>query len=155
MSNLLHPLRADSFAGPRGFARWALRDGRVDLLPLYDQIATYNGNTLETILFRDGCWQIELIAALPDAAAPMHRHLRCASADLLLNGTVSGTVEGRGFSPPRGPLQAQLKTIGKGEWHGGAAGSGGFVYLSFQQWDGIPTFISQDWEAWPTTASKG
>ena len=151
--NLIHPLNAASFPGPRAFARWALRDGRVELRPLYDKIMTYNGTTLETVLFREGCWQIELIAVLPKASAPMHRHLRCASADLLLNGSVSGTVEGRGFSPPRGPLQAQLKTIGKGEWHGGAAGSEGFVYLSFQQWDGEPTFISQDWEPWTTTTS--
>lgn len=125
-----------------------LRDGRVDLRPMYDQLMTYQDTTLESILFRESCWQIELIAAMPNAAAPMHRHLRCASADLLLNGTVCGTVEGRTFSPPRGPLAAQLKTIGKGEWHGGAAGEQGFIYLSFQQWDGEPTFISQDWEAW-------
>lgn len=145
--NILNPIHAGSFPGPRAFARWALKDGCVTLRPLYDQIATYNETTLETVLFREAGWQIELIAAMPNASAPMHRHLRCASADLLLNGTVSGTVEGRGFSPPRGPLQAQLKTIGKGEWHGGAAGPVGFVYLSFQQWDGEPTFISQDWES--------
>ena len=147
--NQIKPLTPFSFAGPRGFARWALSEGRVLLQPLYDQIATYSDKTLETILFRDGCWQIELIAALPNASAPVHRHLRCASADLLLNGTVSGHCEGRTFSPPRGRLEAQLKTIGKGEWHGGAAGPGGFVYLSFQQWDGEPTFISKDWEPWP------
>lgn len=141
----LHP---QSFAGPRAFARHMLRDGRLDLRPLYDQIMTYNGTTLETILFRESCWQVELIAAMPNAGAPMHRHLRCASADLLLNGSVAGTVSGRGFAPPRGPLPAQLKTIGVGEWHGGAAGPEGFVYLSFQQWQGEPTFISQDWEEW-------
>lgn len=142
---------ASSFAGPRAFARHMLREDRLLLRPMYDQLMTYGGATLETILFRDGCWQVELIAAMPNADAPMHRHLRCASADLLLNGTVSGTVGGRGFSPPRGPLQAQLKTIGIGEWHGGSAGPGGFIYLSFQQWQGKPDFISQDWEAWPTS----
>lgn len=137
----------NSFPGPRSFARHMLRGGLV-LRPMYDQIMTYAGTTIETILFREACWQVELIAALPNASAPMHKHLRCASADLLLNGTVSGTVEGRGFSPPRGPLEAQLKTINKNEWHGGAAGPVGFVYLSFQMWDGDPTFISEDWEAW-------
>lgn len=140
-----------SFAGPRAFARHMLREGRIALRPLYDQIMTYGGTTLESVLFRESCWQVELIAALPNAAAPMHRHLRCSSADLLLNGSVGGTVSGRGFNAPRGPLQAQLKTIGIGEWHGGAAGPGGFIYLSFQQWVGEPTFISQDWEAWTTS----
>ena len=141
-------LHKDSFAGPRAFARYMLRDGRLDLRPMYDQIMTYNGTTLESILFRESCWQVELIACLPNASAPMHRHLRCSSADLLLNGSVGGTVGGRGFAPPRGPLEAQLKTIGIGEWHGGSAGHEGFVYLSFQQWDGEPTFISQDWDEW-------
>ena len=141
-------LQPDSFAGPRAFARYMLRDGRIDLRPIYDQIMTYDGTMLESILFRESCWQVELIAAMPNASAPMHRHLRCSSADLLLNGSVSGTVSGRGFAPPRGPLSAQLKTIGVGEWHGGSAGPDGFIYLSFQQWDGEPTFISQDWEDW-------
>ncbi len=140
-------MNSATFAGPRAFARHMLREGKW-LRPIYDQIMTWNRSTMETVLFREGRWQVELIAAMPDASAPMHRHLRCASADLLLNGSVLGTVEGRGFSPPRGQLAAQLKTIGKGEWHGGSAGSSGFVYLSFQQWDGEPTFISQDWEAW-------
>jgi hypothetical protein len=142
----------DSFAGPRGFARHMLREGHI-LRPMYDQIMTYHHDgrsIMESILFRDGCWQIELVAAMPESSTPMHRHLRCASADLLLNGSVGGTVEGREFGAPRGRLEAQLKTIGKGEWHGGSAGPNGFIYLSFQQWDGEPTFISQDWEPWPT-----
>ena len=142
-------LHEKSFAGPRAFARHMLRDGRIPLRPLYDQVRVYGETTLESVLFRSSCWQVELIAAMPNADAPMHRHLRCSSADLLLNGTVLGTVGGRGFSPPRGPLEAQLKTIGVGEWHGGAAGPGGFIYLSFQQWfGGAPLFISEDWEAW-------
>lgn len=141
-------LTPDSFVGPRAFARHMLRDGRLELRPLYDQIMVFEGTWIETILFRESCWQVELIAAMPNAPARRHRHLRCSSADLLLNGSVLGTVEERGFAAPRGPLQAQLKTIGVGEWHGGAAGPDGFVYLSFQQWDGEPTFISQDWDEW-------
>lgn len=140
-------MHAASFAGPRAFARYMLHGG-LKLRPMYDQIMDYRGLGLETVLFREACWQVELLAAMPDSAIPMHRHLRCASADLLLNGTVSGTISGRGFSAPRGPLEAQLKTISIGEWHGGASGPHGFVYLSFQKWNGEPTFISQDWEAW-------
>lgn len=146
----LHP---ESFAGPRAFARWALKDGRLLLRPLPDQLTAWNGLGQETVLFRESCWQIELLMALPNAPAPVHRHLRCDSADLLLHGEVAGAVEGRGFTPPRGPLHLQLKTISRGEWHGGQAGPKGFVWLSFQRWhDGEPTFISEDWEAWPATA---
>lgn len=140
---------ATSFAGPRAFARYMLREGRLRLRPLLGEIMAFRGAGLETILYRSGCWQVELIAAMPHGAAEVHRHLRCTSADLLLNGSVLGAVEGRTVdSPKRGELGAQLRTIGKKEWHGGAAGPEGLVYLSFQQWDGEPTFISQDWEAW-------
>jgi hypothetical protein len=148
------PLHPDSFTGPRAFGRYMLREGRLPLRPLYDQIMAFRGRILESILFREGCWQVELVVGMPHAGTEMHRHLRCASADLLLNGTVSGTVGGRGVShPKRGELAAQLRTIGKGEWHGGASGPDGLVYLSFQKWDGEPTFISQDWEPWSNTTS--
>lgn len=143
----------DAFAGPRTFARRMMEGGALPLRPLYDQVMTYQHDhpVMESILFREGRWQVELIVGTPHSSSPRHRHLRCASADLLLSGTVSGRVEGRTFAPPRGDLLSQLKTIGKGEWHGGSSGELGLIYLSFQMWDGQPTFISQDWEAWPTT----
>lgn len=105
---------------------------------------------MESILFREGPWQVELIVGWPNSKTAMHRHLRCASADLPLNGWASGSAGGRPFAKPRSDvLVQQIRTVGRNEWHGGTAGDKGFVYLSFQQWfDGEPTFISQDWEAW-------
>ena len=123
-----------------------LRNDRLHLRPVYDQIMTFRGCILESILFRESCWQVELIAAMPGAGTEPHRHLRCASADLLLNGVFPSLRDQNGVaSPKRGLLEAQLRTIGKGQWHGAAAGPEGLIYLSFQQWDGEPTFISQDW----------
>lgn len=144
-------MNRDTFAGPRAFARHMLEGGRLQLRPLVDAVMAFRGRGIESILFRESCWQVELVVAMPSAEAEMHRHLRCASADLLLNGALMpcSTVEGRDIGAPRrGELVHQLRTIGKGEWHGGAAGPAGLVYLSFQQWDGQPTFISEDWEAW-------
>lgn len=149
MAGATAELDRQSFAGPRGFARWMLKNGGIQLRPLYDQIMTFRGQILESVLFREACWQIELVAALPGAVTERHRHLRCESADLLLNGEVVNTVGGRGVGlPSQGKLEAQLRTIGIGEWHGGAAGDRGLVYLSFQRWLDEPTFISQDWQAW-------
>lgn len=140
---------ASSFPGPRSFARFMLRQGVLPLRPLLAEIATFRGSIIESILFRDGPWQVELISAMPHARTEMHRHLRCSGADLVLNGSVSGIVNGRSLSsPPAGGLMAQLRTIARGEWHRGEAGDTGLVYLSFQQWhEGEPTFISRDWEA--------
>jgi hypothetical protein len=140
---------ATSFAGPRAFARHMLQGDRLRLAPHYAEVLAFRGLGLESILFRDGPWQVELIMAMPDSPAEVHRHLRCRSADLILNGSVVGSVEGRSVTDPkRGALAAQLRTVGKGEWHGGAAGPKGLIYLSFQQWDGAPDFISNDWDAW-------
>lgn len=145
-----------SFAGPRAFARHMLRDGRLQIRPIVDQIMTFRGSAIETVLFREGCWQIELVSIVPGATAEKHRHLRCSSADLILNGLVNGYVGGRTIpsQPKRGSMIANLVTIGRGEWHGGTSGlgggitgiGGGLVYLSFQQWEGTPTFVSEDWE---------
>lgn len=144
----------NSFAGPRAFARHMLRDDRLLLRPVYERLMTFRGSILESILFREGCWQVELIAAMPNAGTEVHRHLRCSSADLLLNAALPDARQARGdvlgesdvSQPKRGPLAAQLRTIGKGQWHGGQAGPEGLIYLSFQQWDGEPDFISQDWD---------
>lgn len=50
---------ATSFPGPRAFARHMLRDGRLQLRPIVDQIMTFRGSAIEAVLFREGCWQIE------------------------------------------------------------------------------------------------
>lgn len=85
-----------------------LRDDRLSLAPLYDQIMIFRGSILETILFRDGPWQVELIAGMPHAGPERHRHLRCSSADLLLNGALPVDRVGRDICRPRrAPLTRQ------------------------------------------------
>lgn len=140
-------LRPDSFAGPRAFARYML-EGGLKLRPVLDGLMT-TGGIFESILFRESCWQIQLVTGLPGVNAGRHRHPHCASADLLLNGEVINTVGGRGTGVPRrGELAAQLRTIGAGEWHGGSTGEKGLAFLSFQKWEGEPAYLGTDIEWW-------
>lgn len=125
------------------FARAMLADGRLTLSP--GSMQSY-GRAIEAILFRDGCWQVELVASPPDIRVPRHRHNRVASVDVLLCGSIDGVVGSRRTKPNSGPLERNLLPVPKGVWHWGEAGPSGALYLSFQKWDGTPTFISDDWE---------
>jgi hypothetical protein len=144
------------FRSPRHFARHMLDCDRLQLRPLPDAVyvpASHPSQSgifgMSCILFRSGCWQVELLAGLPGTKAPMHRHNRVASADLLLCGGVTGAVGLKPFGANRGELIANLVTVPRGAWHGGAANASGVFYLSFQQWhDGPPDFIAEDWESY-------
>lgn len=139
-----------TFPGSRAFARFMLRDDRLLIRPLLDSITVFSDYAIEVILFREACWQVELITMLPGAIVPMHRHNRVDSCDLMLGGTTSGVViGGRRVKPfQRGSIPANLVRVGKGAWHRGQPESSGAVYLSFQHWDGEPGLISEDWETW-------
>lgn len=144
----LHP---GSFAGPRAFARHMLADDRLRLRPLLDQMQSTE-QWSEMVLFRESCWQAALIIIRPNVLVPKHRHLRVASCDIGLGGSGLLTIEPvmadrPADRPMRGPLAANLIRIPKGAWHGGPAGPQGGAFLSFQQWDGEPGFIAEDWEA--------
>ena len=147
-------LAHDAFPNVMKFARHMLHDGQLKLQPLRD--ATWVSKThadlsqervMTCILFRSGQWQVEMIMALPNAAAPLHRHNHVHSADVILCGDLSGTVDGRSVAKPRGAnLCANLMSLPAGVWHGGVTGKG-LIVLSFQKWEGLePTFVANDWE---------
>lgn len=139
----------DQFAGARSFARHMLRDDRLPLRPMFDSCSSLPGIALESIVFREGCWQVELVAMLPDAVIPKHRHNRVDSVELVLAGSGCGDIGGHAIGAvQRGRLAAHLIHVPKGEWHEGTAGPNGVMYLSFQRWDGAAALISEDWEAW-------
>ncbi len=137
-----------TFAGPRAFARHMLSRG-IAAQPLLGGLNAFGGIAMEGVLYRSGEWQVELVALMPGAVVPKHRHMRVDSVDLALGGdgvVVVGNREMR--QQRRGRAEANLLRIGKGAWHEGAAGENGALYLSFQQWDGNPGLISEDWHAW-------
>jgi hypothetical protein len=144
----------DAFKSVKAFARYMLRDGRLTLRPVLDGIWAPTSHPsqpgrfgLACILFRSGCWQVEMLVGLPNCQAPAHRHNRVDSVDVILCGGVTGGVNHRAFADNRGSLLANLVRVPAGEWHGGAAKDSGVVYLSFQKWQGEPTFIGLDWES--------
>jgi len=139
-----------TFAGPRAFARFMLKDDRLLIRPRLDSITLVSGYVVEVILFREACWQVELITMLPGVAVPKHRHNRVDSCDLMLGGTTASVeIGGRMVKPfQRGQLAANLVRVGKGVWHHGQPEENGAVYLSFQKWDGEPGLIGEDWETW-------
>ena len=146
-------LTPTSFRGVRHFARTMLADGRVPIR-LDDARATrvYRDCALEVVLFREACWQIEIICAMPHASAPRHMHPHVDSCELGLGGSVVGDLGYGAFATrkARGSLAANLIAVPAGQWHGGAVGAGGAAFLSFQRWrDGIaPTWITDDWVPW-------
>jgi hypothetical protein len=106
------------------------------------------------ILFRSGCWQVELLMVHPGQVSPLHRHNFCESADVMLCGDLSGSIGGR-FIGRRGATGSRptSKILPRGAWHGGGT-QRGLVALSFQRWIGRePTFIADDWEAFDGHAS--
>lgn len=132
------------FRGVRHFARYMLSDNRLRLEPLLP-MRTY-GRCVESVLFRLDCWQVELVAGPSNVAIPRHRHNRVDSMDVVISGWVDGLVGKKRTCEARGPLLANLIRVPKGVWHEGHAGPDGAVYLSFQKWDGVVGFISDDWE---------
>lgn len=141
-------LHAESFSGPRAFARWMLIDGSMPIQNDLSRIRAFRGCATEVILFSESCWQVELICVYPGAVIPRHRHLRVDSCELAIGGSAIANIDGAVVNQvPRGRLCANLIRVPAGAWHGGIAGSQGVVWLSFQHWlDGVPGWITDDWQ---------
>lgn len=148
------PLAPDAFRSVKHFARHMIKGNRLTLAPLREQIWTAHGHQdvggqqmMTAILFRSGCWQVELLMIAPGSSSPLHRHNFCDSADILLAGDLAGPIDGDAIMAPRGDnLAANIQSLPRGAWHGGTT-QRGLVALSFQKWTGRePTFIAHDWE---------
>lgn len=139
-------LTEQSFSGPRGFARASLAHG-IPWQPRTGLKWGFQG-VGECILYRHGCWQIELMMLPPGNLIPRHRHRRVSSADLCLGGDdalcIIGGIERD--NAMHGGVDANLLLLPKDVWHEGHSGEQGAVFLSFQQWTGPPGFIMDDWE---------
>jgi len=150
------PLADDAFSSVKHFARWMLKENRLVLAPKRDQVwssvghqAVGDQHMMTAILFRSGCWQVELLCIHPGSASPVHRHNHCDSADVLLNGDLSGGIDSHPINRPLGRnLAANITSLPLGAWHGGKTQTG-LIALSFQKWIGMePTFIANDWESY-------
>lgn len=122
------------------FARSHLLEGvRIN------SMLTYRGDGWsESILFRDGHWQISLVNLQPNVQVKEHRHPHVESVDMLLSG--GGKAKVGNLEILDGEAGKRLLRVPEGAWHEGNSGPEGAIYLSFQRWSKEPTFVSQDWE---------
>ena len=129
------------------FARHALVARRLDLRAV--AMRTF-GNITCTVLYRSGCWQAELITIPGYTVVPLHRHNRVYSCDVMVGGTVDLVMGGRVTHLVKADEldETRMLQIPRRRWHGGQAGPDGVAFLSFQKWDGVPSFVSDDWEAY-------
>lgn len=144
---MIRPYTPASFLGPRHFARSMLAEGLPVKLDQTRQIRAYPGGAIEVILFRESCWQIEIIAGMPGGSAPRHKHMHVDSCELGIGGWVLAEIGQHEVTRKvRGELTANLIGVPAGQWHGGAAGPDGVMWISFQRWhDMAPTWITDDW----------
>lgn len=149
------PLADNAFPSVKHFARRMMVDNRLLLGPLRGEVwsslshkSVGDQHMMTAIVFRSGCWQVELLCIHPGSRSPLHRHNHCDSADILLNGDLQGRIDGEKFNQPSGSnLAANIQRLPLGAWHGGTTQKG-LIALSFQKWIGMePTFIANDWEA--------
>lgn len=97
----------------------------------------------EITLYRDPPWQVQLIIVYPHVQVPPHFHQRVQSVDILLSGGGLANIGNREFNGILAGKRFLKVPVGKA--HSGHAGENGSVYLSYQKWDGEPSFISEDW----------
>lgn len=132
----------------RAFARSMLAGDRLTLAPNLGLMSSTE-QWSESVIYRDGSFQIQLVVLRPNVQVARHCHRRVESLDLALCGSGHLYIGERSQAfgaGMRGSLAANLVPIKRGVWHAGASGPVGGSYLSFQQWDGEPGFISEDWE---------
>lgn len=142
-------LAKSSFDNVKSFAAWMLLDGRLTLKLHPDLIRFDARGVAEVVIFRDACWQAELIIAPPNTFIPSHSHSRVDSCELALGGEIDAVIGGHSF--PRElqhtEMRKKLVRVPAGVKHGALVPATGFAWISFQHWlDGSPGWISEDWQ---------
>lgn len=142
-------LTDDSFSDVKEFAKWMLRDGRLTLGLRPDLIKFDSRNVAEVVLFREACWQAELIVIPPNTFVPAHSHSRVDSCELALSGEIDAVIGGHSFPRElqRGAMRNKLVRVPAGIKHGALVPDTGFAWISFQRWTGGEVgWISEDWQ---------
>lgn len=141
-----------TFPNVRAFARHMLRDGRLSIR--FEPAALhFDGHAFQLVLWREDCWQLELVTLMPNLVVPQHRHDNCSTYDVYLGGNaklesteaVERQVARLADRLARGaPLFGV--SVPAGTPHGGTVGPQGDCFLSFQRWSGPARFIHEDWQ---------
>lgn len=106
------------------------------------------GKYFESVIYRDGQYQIEIIFLFPGFNVPAHCHPHCDAAELWLGGDGESFIQDK-LMPScftQDDIRKNLSRVPAGIEHHGAVGINGLMYLSFQKWlDIAPSYISDDW----------
>lgn len=144
-------LTPSSFRSARGFARHMLRENRLLIRPCENRVLMIGDFAIEMVLFRESIWQASLVIILPGKTVPRHRHNHVESYDVGIAGAgwtcVGDIARHLSATTQQANLAANLVAVPRGAWHDGGTDTTAGVFLSFQQWDGAPTFVGEDWEA--------
>jgi mannose-6-phosphate isomerase-like protein (cupin superfamily) len=104
----------------------------------------FNGSLSGVVLFRDGCYQVQLFIVKPDSVIEPHIHPNVDSFEVFIGGDIRFMCNDEWF---------EQNTIGDSirvypnSWHGGEFGGKGGCFLSIQKWlNGVsPTSVGDDW----------
>lgn len=144
------------------FKDWWLahRDLRVpfDSPVTCDAAPQTDTTTWGAVLYRAGCWQVQLFILKPDSVIPEHRHPNVDSFEVYLSGDIEFSLDGKvmtpigesavpGFDGHHVYLGTSIRVV-PGAWHGAKSGAKGGLFLSVQQWlNGVvPGNVGADWE---------
>jgi mannose-6-phosphate isomerase-like protein (cupin superfamily) len=104
----------------------------------------FNGSLSGVVLFRDGCYQVQLFIVKPDSVIEPHIHPNVDSFEVFIGGDIRFMCNNEWFEQN---IIGNSIRVYPNSWHGGEFGSKGGCFLSVQKWlNGVlPTSVGDDW----------
>ena len=98
------------------------------------------------MLYRKGCFQVQLFTVAPNIEIPDHIHPNMDSYEVHVGGDIAFRVNGE-FNNPKNNLMPGVTRIRPTDFHGGSFGKRGGLFLSVQHWlNGVePSSAGEDW----------
>lgn len=147
------PLTDDTL---EAFLDWWWGAGKPIVIPFHHS-HVMNGNVPGVVLYRKGCYQVQLFIFSPDSIIPEHVHPNVDVFEIYMSGDIVFTVDGEIKTPPVWNDEPAANGLHKmygwalritpETWHGGTTGPRGGVFLSVQKWlNGVePTTVGEEW----------
>jgi len=134
----------NNFDDLAAFASWWLQTRAFK--PPFDAITVY-GNMTGMVLYRDGCYQVQMFMAQPNSVAPSHIHPNVDSYELFLSGDLDFIIDGIKYSHKDAIGYSAPVRIYPSYWHEGITGPLGGAFLSMQKWlnNTPPSCVGKDW----------
>ena len=137
----------DDWDNLSAFVKWYLGN-RSPLMVPWDAEVIHLDDATSIVLFKKGCYQVELYLIHPGRTIPLHSHPGTEVVTMVLGGS--------GVCGPAHPIfntgidSGRCHFTADGESHGGAQRTenvNGFALLTFERWiDKEPTSAALNWE---------